>query len=112
MTKYLIAILAVLAMPMGARAADYEITNFSSKIEVLRNTDLRVTETIEANFNVPKHGIFRYIPSKYEVKGKMWDTHLRVEKVNEKYTLTRQGNNQVIKIGDPSVTLTGPKTYV
>ena len=59
MAKYLIAILMVLVAPMGVRAADYEIVNFASRIEVLKNTDLRITEMIEADFNVPKHGIFR-----------------------------------------------------
>src|SRR3989344_86292 len=102
MAKYLIAILMVLVAPMGVRAADYEIVNFASRIEVLKNTDLRITEMIEADFNVPKHGIFRYIPE---------NTHLRVEKINEKYTLTREGKNVVLKIGDPNKTLTGSKKY-
>ncbi|HJZ04677.1 hypothetical protein A2634_03230 [Candidatus Amesbacteria bacterium RIFCSPHIGHO2_01_FULL_48_32] len=111
MKKLALVIWLALVLPTKVGAQEYEVTSFSSRIEILRNTDLRITETIEANFNIPKHGIFRYIPSKYKVEGKTWDTHLRVERVNERYTLTHEGNNVVIKIGDPNVTSTGPKTY-
>ena len=46
----------------------YEITNFSSHLVINQDTSITVTETIEVNFEVPKHGIFRVIPVIYSAK--------------------------------------------
>lgn len=98
-------------------AADYRITNFNSDIQIRQNTQLHITETIEVNFTVPKHGIFREIPVIYRSPGKTIHSRLKVISVKDEfgkdytYSIHGSGDAQQIKIGDPDSTLTGPHIY-
>ncbi|MGN0408145.1 MAG: DUF2207 domain-containing protein [Bacteroides sp.] len=98
-------------------ASDYYIDGYNVDIKVNENNVLEVTETVNAYFNVSKHGIFRRIPLKNTVQrldGTTSTNRARISglDVNEQYSTSRENGYSVIKIGDPDVTLTGPKTYV
>jgi len=90
---------------------------------------LTVKETIEVDFFVPKHGIFRIIPVIYTNEGRTIRAQLKVLSVTDEngqqyqYQTSRYNqsvkikigdyNQSVkIKIGDPERTITGPQTYV
>jgi uncharacterized membrane protein YgcG len=112
------AIAAVLAIP--ARADEgWLITSFSAQIQIARDSTLTITEDIRVDFGpLQKHGIFRTIPLRYRYD----DTHdryyeLAVDSVTDgarrvPYTTSVDNDNEVIKIGDPNVLVSGPMRYV
>lgn len=119
MKKIVISILIWLFFPVtSALAADYTINNFQSRIEINQDTSLTVTETIEAQFNIYKHGIFRIIPVIYSTNAKTIKADLKVlavtDEINQPYIFetSREGQSIKIKIGDPNKTLSGKKVYV
>jgi len=101
-----------------AVSSGYVIENFGSKIEINQDTSLTIEETIEVDFSVPKHGIFRIIPVIYTNKGRTIRARLKVLSVaNEngqqyQYQTSRYHQSIKIKIGDPERIITGSQTYV
>ena len=43
-------------------AADYEINHYDIQMEVALDNSYRITETLDVQFYLPQHGIFRDIP--------------------------------------------------
>lgn len=96
---------------------EYVIDGYDIKINVNENNTFDITETITANFNIPKHGIFRKIPLTNTVTRLDGTTsknraHIKKIKVNEDYSSSIENGNKVLKIGDADRTFTGTKTYV
>lgn len=97
-------------------SSGYEIDSYDVNIDVKENNEFIVTENIEANFKVPKHGIIREIPLKNIVKrndGSTTKNSVRITNinVNEQYTLKNKNGSKVIQIGDADETITGKKFY-
>ncbi len=96
----------------------YIINNFDSQIKLEKDTTLHIVETIEVEFNQPKHGIFRDIPTIYSAKGRTIKARFNLVSVVDengspyRYQVSRQGQSQRIKIGDPETTITGTYVYV
>lgn len=101
-----------------AARLEYVITSFESVIDINKDTHVFITETIVANFNVQKHGIFRIIPITYSANGKTIKARFNLVEVTDEngnpheYAQSRVGQSINIKIGDPNRTLTGEKIYV
>ena len=101
-----------------AVSSGYVIENFGSKIEINQDTSLIIKETIEVDFFVPKHGIFRIIPVIYINNGRTTRAQLKVLSVTDEvgqqyqYQTSRYNQSIKIKIGDSERTITGPHTYV
>jgi len=121
--KIFFLLLLFLLLPRPVKAVtspsqDYVIENFQSKIEVNQDTSLMVTETIQARFDVPKHGLFRVIPVVYSAKGKTIRANLKIISIADEngqpyqYQTSTLNQSLKLKIGDPKQTFTGPKTYV
>lgn len=97
-------------------ANQWEIERFHSEIVLTDGEEIDVTETIEANFFVEKHGIFRSIPYKYD--GGRGDLKIKVISVVDesgaprRYTTSTVGDYLEIKIGDPDVVISGRQAYV
>lgn len=94
----------------------YIIYNYDINIIVNENNTLKITENIGAFFNNPRHGISRQIPLKNKVvrlDGTTSYNYAKISNINvtDKYTLTTENGNKVIKIGDEDLTLKGPKNY-
>ena len=88
-------------------AGDYEINSFDADIRIEKDTSITVTEKIEVDFLIPKHGIFREIPEK----------GLKVISVTDesggRYPYEVSGlATKTIKIGDPDKTITGEHVYI
>ncbi len=100
-----------------AAASDYEITNFDSQITINQDTSLTVTETITANFLVPKHGLIRVIPTVYSARGKTIKAGFALETITDEtgqtypFTKSRLQQSVNLKIGDPNKTITGEHVY-
>src|SRR3989344_3355281 len=99
-------------------AGDYSIENFDSQITINQDISLTITETIEVNFDIPKHGIFRNIPVTYSASGKTIRTNFDLISVTDEnnvsliYDTNRLSQSISIKIGDPDKTITGRNIYV
>ncbi len=109
----------------GAQSGTEQINRYEVKITIQPNGDLHIQEVIRYDFGVvPKHGIFRDIPVKFDYPKKA-DTNrvypLDVVSVRASegtpadYELEDFSENgigyQRIKVGDPDTTITGEHTY-
>lgn len=102
----LIILLIIPAVVFGS--GGYEISSYDVDIKISSDNVYEITETIVADFFVPKHGIFRNIPLRYEgQRVKVSDIQ-----VNEQYTQSKSNGELVLKIGDPDITLAGKKEYI
>jgi len=115
----LVAVTASAALAPAARGDDgWVIEKFDVRIVAQRDGTVEVTETIDARFDRPKHGIFREIPVRYDVNGHLYDLRLHLLAVTDgsgrslTRSVTDTENLVVIKVGDADRTLTGPQTYV
>lgn len=122
-----VTLLAVMSLPFNSYAtsvapnltynSDYEITDYDINIVVNEDNSLDVTESITADFYVPKHGIFRYIPYVNNIRQedgsyKKVKSKVRGIKVNGEFDTYNENDNCVIQIGDADVTLTGKQSYI
>ena len=126
MKKRLIILLLILSFSFlpffnaYAYSEEYEIDNYDVNIKVLENHVLEVTETIDANFFVQKHGIKRNLPKTNTYKRNINGEEVDIESnatlsnysVNEQFTMENSYSEYVFKIGNPNKTITGLKQYV
>ncbi|MEW6584351.1 MAG: DUF2207 domain-containing protein [Nitrospirota bacterium] len=100
-------------------AQDFVISSFQSYITIQEDSALTIQETIEVEFQRPKHGIYREIPFKYEdERGRTVRTPISVLSVtdlsgrNWDYRVKREGNVVNIRIGDPNSYVERRQTYL
>ena len=71
-------------MPARARAdSGWTIRKFDVQLDVQPDAGLDVTETIDADFFVPKHGILREIPIRYAVGMHQYELRVRLRGVDD-----------------------------
>ncbi len=119
--RFLAVLLPILLTIAGSgRAQDIEywtITRFETQLEIEPDAGVEVTETIDAVFRSPKHGIYREIPIRYDVGLHQYALRFRLLNVDDGdgHALTKevtyQDNRVRIRIGDADKTLTGRQTY-
>ena len=95
------------------------ITSFASDIAIAPDSKLTITEDIRVDFGAQQHhGIFRTIPLRYrydDSHDRYYDlTVISVTDGNspQMYRATVDADNEVIKIGDPGVMVSGAQRYV
>jgi uncharacterized membrane protein YgcG len=95
------------------------ITSFQSDIVVAPNSVIVVTEDVRVDFgSLQKHGIFRTIPLRYrysDTQDRYYLLDVRSVTNGDKALLhddSVTNDNEVIKIGDPNVLVTGKQRYV
>jgi hypothetical protein len=95
---------------------DFVINSFDADYTLTRNDpqgELRVVETIDVDFSAFNHGIERAIPKKYKDNS----LGLHVNNIHSdtnapaQYTTYSSNGNTVLRIGDPSRTVTGHQSY-
>ena len=95
---------------------NYRINKYDIEINVNEDNSFDISETILAEFNTLKHGIFRKIPltntiirpNGYNTSNSATISNI---KVSENYTTYKEGNYKVIKIGSASKTFSGEREY-
>ena len=114
--------LTILVIPPTSNAVsrnsnyDYTIEKYNIDMVVNEDNTYDITETITANFNVSKHGIFRKIPLKNEVtrvdgtKSKNTAQITNIE-VSDEFKTYNEDGNKVIRIGNAYKTIKGVNTY-
>ncbi len=103
----------------AAQAGDERIESYDVEIAIQRDASMLVTERILYNFDSnQRHGIFHEIPVLFPYS-KRYDRYypldvLSVESPDApaQYTVDNTGSSVIIKIGDPSQTVTGVHTYI
>ncbi len=111
---------ALTASAVPAQADEgWVITSFASSIDVHTDSSLSIVEDIRVNFgSLRKHGIFRYIPVRYSYDSRndrYYDLTIVSVADGERslpYTTYLDGADQVIKIGNPNVLVSGANRYV
>lgn len=101
-----------------ASAQIWTIDSFYSTIEIHEDATITVTETIDVDFGVQKHGIYRELPVRYtDEYGNRFTTDLDIVSVYQdgqqaqvKYSYNYGFIN--LRIGDPDVYVTGKHQYV
>ncbi len=94
------------------------IENFNSNITILADGSVDIREEIIYYFDTERHGIYRYIPYTLQDNGKRYDMEFTFGDVIDengkkyKYEVSNNGNDWVLKIGDPNRTVTGLHTYI
>ena len=95
-----------------------QINQFSADINIDQNGTIEVVEEISYHFSYPRHGIYRYLPYRYEDKDKKqyFDLQYQFLEVTQdgqkaQYTKSRQSGNWVLKIGDSDKTISGTHLY-
>ena len=96
---------------------DYTLNKYDVNIKVNENNTYDIKETINAYFNVPRHGIYKIIPyenivtrldnTKIKNKAKISNIY-----VNDSYSINMENNNYIIQIGSSSKTFVGEKEYI
>jgi len=110
-------VFSFLFLPAMHVLAVEKISNFNAQIKINSDSSVLVNETIKYDFgDTSKHGIFRYIPIKYKTSLGNKTIELELQKVtrdgnNENYTISYDGSNETIKIGDANINTTGEHTY-
>lgn len=116
---FLWAFFAFPAGPVSAQAGAWRMERFDAELDVREDGLMFVRETIEADFLVPRHGIYRYVPYKGRFgDGRSYRLGVRLLSVTDEsgrpheVRESRSGGNVVWRIGDPRRTMTGRETYV
>jgi uncharacterized membrane protein YgcG len=110
-------ILAGVAAASPAFAITFD--SFEQQVAVGPDSMLTVRETVRADFDVQRHGIYRDLPVKYKTQsGNPFSLRVKVMGVTDEngepieYTTSTEDDRFRIKIGDPAVYVIGPHTYV
>ena len=110
--RVFLGLLLCWAVASPLRAEYFTITNYRVAVVITDEGYADFTETIEVLFSEPRHGIFRQIPLKSEVNGKTVVRILRDIKVQGfRFSTSKEGNNLVLKIGDPDIYVDGRQVY-
>ena len=98
---------------------DWVINTFHSDISIAADSTLTITEDIQVDFrSLRKHGIFRTIPLRYRYNSSQDRFYnLQVRSVTDgskalTYDDSISSDNEVIKIGDADILVTGKQRYV
>lgn len=101
------------------QASAERITDFKQTIDLQKDASMIVTEEISYDFgSLDRHGIYRDITYKYKARGGNYNLRLDVISVKDKqandykYSVSNQGDDKRIKIGDADKTVSGQKTYI
>ena len=114
-------ILLLLTVNMGW-AQDFTVKNYTVDIKVHQEGYFDVVENYDLNFEIPKHGIYRTIQTKYDIVDSLGNAStrkIRISKINVpdyKFEapfdfVQKLQDNLEIKIGDKDITLVGPQHY-
>ena len=113
---YLVAALS----SVTAFAYDYTLDQYTINIKVNENNTLDITENINAQFAVPKHGIYRKIPLRNDIHrldGTNASNRAKITNLsaNEHVSTSSEVNNEVpytlIKLGHPNKIVYGARNY-
>ncbi|MDD2376522.1 MAG: DUF2207 domain-containing protein [Clostridia bacterium] len=92
------------------------MNSYDIKLVVNENNIIDVTETIDAYFNINKHGIFRKLPLRNKVErldGTISNNRVKISNIliSDQANVYNENEYKIIKIGNPNSTLIGAQNY-
>ena len=106
MRKFLLTtILIFFVSVLPVFASGYDTNFYGTTVNVAEDNSYDIEEVIRVNFEEPRHGIFRFIPTKgvrltnIDVPGRPFTTY-------------KEGDNEVIQIGSADKVITGEYSYL
>lgn len=109
--KLLICILLFLFAQTGF-AEYFVIRHYSINVLITEEGYADFEEVIDVEFSQPRHGIIRFIPFRDKIDGKRVDRIFKDINVQGfKFAVSKENNNQVIKIGDANIYVDGRQVY-
>ena len=112
----LVSTLLLVSLPAGADVG-WTIRNFEVQLVVNADASINVTETIDADFSVPKHGILREMPIRYAVGMHQYSLRVKLRSVDDgegreyEISVSYEENLMKIRIGSPNFTVRGRQRY-
>src|SRR6187431_1884666 len=102
MTKrFFILLLPLWLLSTQVKAEYFTITRFDVGVTFEADGSAWFEETIDVTFSEPRHGIYRFIPLRSEVDGKIVDRIIKEVSVDGfKFTTSKENDNLFIRIGD------------
>ncbi len=88
-------------------ASEYDYTYYRTQLIVGKDAVHQVREDFIADFHIPSHGLYRFIPYEYD-NAKVRITDLRC---SEDFSYSTENGNVVMKIGSYDETVYGEKQY-
>ena len=115
----LVGLVAFCALGQAPAWADsgWSIRNFDVQLVINPDASLDVTETIDADFSVPKHGILREMPIRYAVGMHQYALRVKLRGVDDgegrdyETSVSYEENLMKIRIGSPEYTVQGRRRY-
>ena len=113
----LFLLLSSLFFPQTIKAQAIDrINQFDSLITINTDTSITISETIDYETSIVKHGIYRYIPVVYNRNNLLYTAKVKQVSITDgtrsvPYTTSYEKGNIILKIGDPDSTFVGKKTY-
>ena len=115
----LLGMIAILLLGHDLARADsgWTIRNFDVQLVINSDAGVDVTETIDADFFVPKHGIVREMPVHYAVGMHQYSLRVRMREVDDgagrayQTSISHEDNLMKIRIGSPEFTINGRQRY-
>jgi len=97
-------------------ANGYTIEAYNINMVVNEDNTFDITETIDVDFTMSKHGIYRKIPLRNTIKrldGTKSSNRAKITNIeaSESYTTSSEDGYKIIKIGDANSTFKGSKSY-
>jgi uncharacterized membrane protein YgcG len=113
MHKYFRFLLLILAgLPGIVKAEYFTIRDYKVDIRISGEGFFEVYEVIQVEFSEPRRGIFRQIPYKYKLSDEVRTVEIKnIEIPQWRFKDYKEGNNVVIRIGDPDIYVNGIQTY-
>ncbi|HEY6974779.1 MAG TPA: DUF2207 domain-containing protein, partial [Chitinophagaceae bacterium] len=129
MKKFFSSLLSLLLVINCVSAQEYfTITQYNVEITVNKDASLDIDETIDVHFTEPRHGIYRFIPYKYQLQSLPAGTekasrelesggyaHTIVENIKVdgwNYDVSTQGDYKSVKIGSANKLVNGDQQYI
>ena len=107
-------VVCVLALTMWSFAAAgafaYTTDSYDVNVIVSEDNSYEFTETINVNYDTPRHGIYRYIPMT-DMDG---NTAMKIDRMwvdDWEYETYDEDDSRVFKIGSGDTTVTGRQTF-
>ncbi len=112
------AVLLAAVLPQAVSAAAYDFRRFDATYVLDPSGVVYITEEFQLTFLQARHGLLWKVPVRYRTDtGDTRSIRLRVLSVEDEdggmvpFETYREGDDLVVKIGDPDVTVTGPTFY-
>lgn len=105
-------VLGFFLLPVILRGEYFTIRDYNVDIRISADGYFDVREVIQVEFSEPRRGIFRQLPFKYKLADEVRVVDISdINVAGWRFKDYKEGNNLVIRIGDPDIYVNGVQIY-